>query len=287
MGEAGRLRDSRAPLLATHVGERLVPAGPAIRVVPARLREALVAASVCVWLILAASGRPEGQSGRLPLTLHGQVVVGGRGGVLVLEGGGRVRWVPPRLLRVPDDTRLGIVALGRDVQRRLRRVGAHGGGRGARGGGRRGGGGGRGGPARWGRVRLLVQRAAHAVHHTPPGRPGAGVSGRGRWRGGGRVAGRAEAPDMVVRVQGGGGASHGGALGHRWPARSRAERAHSTARRTAGGAAHEKKTRARFRPGRLHRKTLLNLNVYAFIEFFGKSFRCSLFQTPNIFQKIF
>lgn len=58
-------------------------------------------------------------------------------------------------------------------------------------------------------MRLLVERAADAVHHGPPGRPG-GVAGWGRWRRGRRIAGRAEAPDMVVRVQGGGRASHGG-----------------------------------------------------------------------------
>lgn len=58
-------------------------------------------------------------------------------------------------------------------------------------------------------MRLLVERAADAVHHGPPRRTG-GVAGGGRWRHGGRVTGRAEAPDMVVRVQGGGRASHGG-----------------------------------------------------------------------------
>lgn len=127
----------------------------------------------------------------------------------MLEGGRRVRRVAPGLLGMADDAGLRLVALGRDVQRLLR-VGAHGGRRGAGGGGRRGGGRGRRRAARGRRVRLLVQRSADAVHDAPPGRPG-GVPGGGRWRRGGRVAGRAEAPDMVVRVQGGGRASHGGA----------------------------------------------------------------------------
>lgn len=128
----------------------------------------------------------------------------------MLEGGGRVRGIAPGLLRVADDAGLRLVPLGRDVERRLGRVGADGGRRGAGGGGRRSGRRGRWGPAGRRRVRFLIQRAADPVHHGPPGRPG-GVAGCGRWRRGSRVAGRAEAPDMVVRVQGGGRASHGGA----------------------------------------------------------------------------
>lgn len=196
--EAGRFGDGGPSFLPADVGQRLVPAGRPVRVVPAGLCEALVAA-VRVGLVLAPAG-PEGQ--RLALALDGQVVVGGAGRVLV--EGGRVGRVAP-LLRVADDARLGLVALGRDVQRR--RVGAHGRRRGAGRGRRRGGGRGRRRAARGRRVRLLVQRAADAVHHAPPGLPG-GVPGGGRWRHGGPVAG-AEAPDMVVRVQGGGRASHG------------------------------------------------------------------------------
>lgn len=137
-----------------------------------------------------------------------------------------------------NDTRLRLVALGRDVQRGLRWVGAHGRRRGAGGGRRRGSWRGRRAAAGWRRVRLLVERAADPVHHGPPGRPG-GVAGWGRWRRGRRIAGRAEAPDMVVRVQGGGRASHGGS--GRLPAGSRALRAHRTAhtRVPHTAAAHE------------------------------------------------
>lgn len=207
--EAGRLGDRRPALLATHVRQRLVAARRAVRVVPAGLREALVAAAVRVRLVLAAAGGPEGQRGLTLTRLHGQVVVGGPGRILVLEGAGRVGRVAPGLLRVPDDAGFGLVALGRDVQRRLWWVGAHGRWRGAGRGRRRGGWRGwRAAPGRR-RVRLLVERAADPVHHGPPGWPG-GVAGWGRWRRGRRIAGRAEAPDMVVRVQGGGRASHGG-----------------------------------------------------------------------------
>lgn len=199
--------------------------------------------SIRVRFILSSPGRPEREGGRFPFSLNGQVVVGGGGGVLVVEGSRRVRRISPGLLRVPDDAGLGFVPFGGDVQR-LGRIGSHGGGRRAGGGRRRGGGScGRGASGRR-RVRLLVERAADAVHHGPPGRPGR-VAGRGRWRCGGGVAGRAEAPDMVVRVQGGGGASHGG----KWTdtGSSRASRAHCTARRPHTTTAHEKETRARFR----------------------------------------
>lgn len=98
----------------------------------------------------------------------------------MVEGGRGVWRVAPGLrLRVPYDAGLGLVALGRDVERRLRRVGADGGGRGAGGGGRRGGGGSRRRATRRRGVRLLVERAADPVHHAPPGRAG-GVAG-GRW----------------------------------------------------------------------------------------------------------
>lgn len=156
----------------------------------------------------------------------------------MFEGGRGVRRIAPGLLRVPDDTGLGLVPLGRDVERGLGRVvGANRGRRGAGRGGWRCGRGGRRRPTGGRRVRLLVERAADPVHHGPPGRPG-GVAGCGRWRQGGRV-GRAEAPDMVVRVQGGGRASHGGAGTS--PAGSRAPRAHRTAntRVPHTGAAHE------------------------------------------------
>lgn len=158
----------------------------------------------------------------------------------MIEGSRRVRRVAPgRLLRVADDTGLGFaVALGRDVQWGLGWVGAHRGRRGAGRGGRRGCWCGRGRASGGRRVRLLVERAADPVHHGPPGRPG-GVAGCGRWRRGSRIAGRAEAPDMVVRVQGGGRASHGGAGTS--PAGSRAPRAHRTAhtRVPHTAAAHE------------------------------------------------
>lgn len=208
VGEAGRFGHRCAPLVTTDIGKWLVPSRSPVRVVPAWLREPLVAATVSVRLVLAAACRPEGQR-RLALSLHGQVVVGRCCRVLVLEGAGCIWWVAPRLLRVSDNAWLGIIALGRDVQRRLRWVGAHAGRRGAGRGGRRGGGRGGWRPAGWRRVRLLVQRAADPVHHGPPGRAG-WVAGGGRWRRGGRIAGRAEPPDMVVRVQGGGRASHGG-----------------------------------------------------------------------------
>lgn len=168
-----------------------------------------MASTVRVRLVLPATRRPEGKA-RLAFSFDWQVVVGRAGRVLVLEGGRRVRRVAPGGLRVPDDPRLGLVALGRDVERGLGRVGAHRGRRGAGRGGRRCGRGGRGRASGGRRVRLLVERAADPVHHGPPGRPG-GVAGCGRWRRGSRIAGRAEAPDMVVRVQGGGRASHGGA----------------------------------------------------------------------------
>lgn len=158
----------------------------------------------------------------------------------MIERGRRVRRVAPSgLLRVTYDAGLGLaVTLGRDMQRGLRRVGAHGGGRGAGRGGRCGGWCRRGRASGGRRVRLLVERAADPVHHGPPGRPG-GVAGCGRWRRGSRIAGRAEAPDMVVRVQGGGRASHGGAGTS--PAGSRAPRAHRTAytRVPHTAAAHE------------------------------------------------
>lgn len=194
-------------------------------------------AAIGVWLVLATAGRPERQR-RFTLPLHWQIVVGGSGRILVLEGAGCIRRVSPGLLRVTDDTWLGLVPLGRDVQRRLRWVGAHGGRRRAGSGRRRGSWSGRRAASGRRRVRLLVERAADPVHHGPPGRPG-GVAGWGRWRRGRRIAGRAEAPDMVVRVQGGGRASHGGS--GRSPAGSRASRAHCTAhtRVPHTAAAHE------------------------------------------------
>lgn len=207
MGEAGGFGDGRPALLSSDVGQGLVAARCSIRVIPAGLREALVTAAVSVGLVLAAARRPEGQRG-FALPLDRQVVVSRRGGVLVVEGGGRVWRVTPGLLRVPDDTGLRLVALGRYVEG-LWRVGADGGRRGAGGRGRRGCRGGWRRASRRRRVGFFVQRAADPVHHGPPGRPG-GVAGCGRWRRGRRVAGRAEAPDMVVRVQGGGRASHGG-----------------------------------------------------------------------------
>lgn len=206
MGETGRLGDSGAALIA-HVRQRLLVSRRAVRVVPARLRETLVTAAFCVRLVLSAR-RPKGQRG-LSLALDRQIVVCRRGRILMLKGGGRVRRVAPGLLRVPDYAGLRIVALGGDVQR-LRRVGADRGGRGAGGRRWRSSRRSRGRATRRRRVRLLVERAAHPVgHHGPPGRAG-GVAGGGRWRRS-RVARRAEAPDMVVRVQGGGRASHGGA----------------------------------------------------------------------------
>lgn len=245
--EAGCLRDRRAPLIAADVRQWLVPSWGSVRVVPARLWEALMAAPVRVRLVLAAASWPERQR-RLALSLHGQVVIGGRCGILVLEGARRVGRVAPGLLRVPNDARLGVVPLGRDVQR-LRRVGTDAGRRGAGRGGWRGGGCGRRRAAWRRRVRLLVQRAADPVHHGPPGRAG-GVAGGGRWRRGSRVAGCAEAPDMVVRVQGGGRASHGGS-GESRPVHAR--RGHIAPRYHASHTPqrHMKiKTRARFRAGR-------------------------------------
>lgn len=138
-----------------------------------------MAATIGIGLVLAPARRPEGQSG-FALTLNRQIVVGGAGWVLVVERSGCVRRVPPGLrLRVPDDAGLGLVALGRDVERRLRRVGADRGGRGTGGGGWRRSGRSRGRAARGRGVRLLVERAADPVHHGPPGRAG-GVAG-GRW----------------------------------------------------------------------------------------------------------
>lgn len=74
----------------------------------------MVAAAVSVRLILAAARGPEGQRG-LALPFDGQVVVGRPGRVLVLEGTWTIWRVAPGLLRMPDDARLWLVALGRDV----------------------------------------------------------------------------------------------------------------------------------------------------------------------------
>lgn len=68
MGEAGGLGYSSAPVVSAHVRQRLVTAGPSIRVLPAGLREPLVAAAIWVRLVLAPAGRPEGKG--LPLALY-------------------------------------------------------------------------------------------------------------------------------------------------------------------------------------------------------------------------
>lgn len=203
-----------------------------------------MATTVRIRLVFTSSCRPEGQS-RLPFPLNRQIIVCGSCGVLVFKRSWSVRWVSPRLLCMSNDPWLGFIAL-RGYMQWLWWIGAHGSWRSA----------GRGGwrccwRRWWGTtrrrcVRLLIQRTADAVHHGPPGRPG-GMAGCGRWRRGSGITGRAEAPDMVVRVQGGGGASHGG----KWvdTGNSRASRAHRTAKRPHTKTAHENKTRARFRPG--------------------------------------